>query len=40
MGICKRRAEPNMLDAALREKLDKLTLVSYLTILVEINAFF
>lgn len=27
MGICKHRAEPNMLDAALRAKLDKVTLV-------------
>jgi len=40
MGIYKRRLEPNMLDAALCEKLDKLTLVSYLHILVEINDLF
>ncbi|KAJ8425842.1 hypothetical protein Cgig2_033937 [Carnegiea gigantea] len=28
MGICKHRAEPNMLDAAVRAKLDKVTLVT------------
>ena len=28
MEICKRRAEPSMLDMVLREKLDEITLVS------------
>ena len=28
MGICKRKAEPSMLDMVLREKLDEITLVS------------
>ncbi|KAJ8444792.1 LOW QUALITY PROTEIN: hypothetical protein Cgig2_032117 [Carnegiea gigantea] len=31
MGICKRKAEPSMLDMVLREKLDEITLVYIIT---------
>ena len=40
MGIWKCRVEPNMLGVVFCEKLNKVTLISYLVFLIDINVLF